>query len=288
MGNSHKDDKCLHNDSRAIKGLSVIEVLVGLLLAGMIGFALYEVDASQERVYSVQDDISEVQQNLRVGLEKISRDLTIAGLGRPASISVNGTNLSSWYSKNNSTSGGFEWFPVYAPSGTSALEIIGCLQGDADGTIASMTNGAGTTLTLEQEASVASAHFNTSSMSDLSIAGAENAKVASVSGNQLVLDRTLTNTYGAGTPIYVVRRRTYSTGTDAGVPVLTLNDNRGSGSQSFCQWITGLQTQVAGNTVTVVLTGRTRNRDRLTNQYMTMSASAKVLLRNPVGGNPWP
>jgi type IV pilus assembly protein PilW len=272
MGRSRKTNQSVDNHSREIAGVSLLELLIGLVLASLVATALYELLTSQHRSYSLQDDASEVQQNLRVAIERISRDLTMAGFGKPTWSTINGDDLSAWYNSAN----------AYLPIRPGAnLDIVGCM-GVSDGTIASMDlTVTPATIALNEPATKVGENFNATTRSDISIGGQENTKVTGVSGRVLTVHPKPANTYAAGTEVYVVRHTTYSTGTSSGVPALLVNEHVGDGKQALCQFITDLDATVSGNSVTVTLTGRTRNPDRTTGHYLASTVSTVVLLRNP-------
>jgi hypothetical protein len=272
MGSSRKTAQSVHYYSREIAGISLVEVLIGLMLASAVVVALYELLTSQQRGYSLQDDVSEMQQNLRVATERISRDLTMAGFGKPAWSTVNNHDLSTWYNNTRAYS------PVSI--GTS-MNLLGC-PGVPDGTIASMDMSVTpATITLNETTTEVSKHFNTTTRSDINIGGKENTRIIRVAGKMLTIDPKPTYGYAAGTDVYVVRHTTYSTGLSGGLPVLLIDEHLGAGQQTLCQFITSLDVTISGNAVTARVAGRTRNPDRTTGNYITSAMSTVVVLRNP-------
>ncbi len=272
MGPTQEANRFINNHSRKIEGVSLLEVLIGLLLTSIIALTLYELLASQQRSYSVQDEVSEMQQNLRVGIEKISRDVTMAGFGKPSWSTINDDDLSSWYNAARS------FRPIRA--GTS-LDLIGC-QGSPDGTVASMNlSSSPATVTLNETSTEIANRFNTTTRSDISIGGQENTKVVNVTGRVLAISPTPRSTYAAGTEIYIVRHTTYSTGLSGGIPALLMNEHLGDGKQAICLFITAFDTSLNGSALIVTLSGRTRNPDRTTGNYVTSTVRTIILLRNP-------
>jgi len=61
------------------KGVTLIELLVALVISGIIIAAIYRMFVAQTRAYTVQDQVSDVQQNVRNAMERIARDLMMAG-----------------------------------------------------------------------------------------------------------------------------------------------------------------------------------------------------------------
>jgi prepilin-type N-terminal cleavage/methylation domain-containing protein len=62
-----------------MKGITLIELLVALVICGIVVAGIYRVFVAQTRAYTVQDQTVEVQQNVRSAMELILRDLRMAG-----------------------------------------------------------------------------------------------------------------------------------------------------------------------------------------------------------------
>jgi type II secretory pathway pseudopilin PulG len=280
MGHAEERDKFVYIHRRKVtSGFSLLEVLVGLLVAGIVTFALFELFNAQQNAYFVQDEVSEMQQNLRIALERISTDLTMAGFGKatPTNSSINNEDLSGWF--NSATN------PTWQPVGAGAiLEILGSSQTN-DGTVATMNGSGPVTITLKEPAATVAKAFNTSDRKDITISGMESARISAIAGNILTVSplgpSTSLSSHQAGTEIYVLKHITYSTGISNAIPVLYINEHRGAGAQQLSQYVTSLNAAVKGKTVVVTITGRTRNRDRTTSNYITSSLSTTVVLRNP-------
>jgi len=61
------------------KGVTLIELLVVLGIAGMVVAGFYRIFIAQSKAYAVQDQVAEVQQNVRKAMEILVRDLSMAG-----------------------------------------------------------------------------------------------------------------------------------------------------------------------------------------------------------------
>ncbi len=266
----------LHDRNRAVKGFTLIELLVGVVLSSLIALALYNLLTSQNRTYTLQDDASEMQQNLRIASEKMSRDLTMAGFGKPSRLGT-----STWPQLNGISGLDFS----IRVTGGNTLDIVGCLD-PAEGQTVSALSAGGTTITLR---SGEGASFNTTTKSDISIGGKENAKVVAVSGDQLTIDTNpilagnqgLTYGYPTGVSVYAVKYITYSVDTsDPNAPVLRVDEHRGGGQQAVAQYIEVEGVTLTGNALDLTLTGRSRKPDRTTNQYTRVQIQNRVFLRN--------
>ena len=60
-------------------GFTLVELMVALAITGIISAAMYAAYTSQQRVYQSQDQIVGMQQNLRAGLDMMTRELRMAG-----------------------------------------------------------------------------------------------------------------------------------------------------------------------------------------------------------------
>ena len=61
------------------KGMTLIELLVVLVICTMLIGGIYRLFISQSRAYTVQDQVVEVQQNTRLAMELLLRDLRMTG-----------------------------------------------------------------------------------------------------------------------------------------------------------------------------------------------------------------
>lgn len=61
------------------RGITLIELLVALVICGILIGGTYRVFIAQTKAYTVQDQVAEVQQDVRGAMEIIVRDLLMAG-----------------------------------------------------------------------------------------------------------------------------------------------------------------------------------------------------------------
>lgn len=69
------------------KGFTLIEMLIAVLLSGILVIVIYQFFDFQKKNYTLQDQLTEMQQNLRVGMDALSRDLRMGGYGVPSATS---------------------------------------------------------------------------------------------------------------------------------------------------------------------------------------------------------
>ena len=63
------------------KGFTLIEILVSLAILGIVLAGIYSVYTMQHKSYIVQEQVANMQQNERIALHMITRDIRTAGLG---------------------------------------------------------------------------------------------------------------------------------------------------------------------------------------------------------------
>jgi len=66
--------------------MSIIEMLIGLFLAGIVTASVFEVYINQHKNWMIQDDVTNIQQNGRAAIDELARQLRMAGQGLPIGI----------------------------------------------------------------------------------------------------------------------------------------------------------------------------------------------------------
>ncbi len=65
------------------KGFTLVELMIGMVISSILAMAAYVVFLSSDWSYNVQEDVSEAQQNVRVALDRVTKDIRTAGFGLP-------------------------------------------------------------------------------------------------------------------------------------------------------------------------------------------------------------
>ncbi len=85
--NSYKRDNgvvaSLGRAVRGVKGVSLIEVMIALVLTGIISTALLKLYSTQHKNYMVQDDVTGIQASARASIDELTRQVRMAGYGLP-------------------------------------------------------------------------------------------------------------------------------------------------------------------------------------------------------------
>ena len=74
----YKRDDCQEADN-SDGGFTLVEVLIAMLLSGIVLTSIYSAFQSQQNSYLAQEQVSEMQQNVRIGLDILARDIRLAG-----------------------------------------------------------------------------------------------------------------------------------------------------------------------------------------------------------------
>jgi type IV pilus assembly protein PilW len=239
------------------KGFTLVELLVAMAISGIVVAAVYTAFVTQQKSYTVQNQVAETQQNARVGLDLIARDVRMAGYGQPA------------WSMNADTDGDGDDEQVTDPvtvvdggGGPDRITVIGCFD-TAPGTLSVAASMGNTALTLQN--SDEASKFNTTTKNSIFIGGFENAKVTNISGRTLTIDidpttsgnQGLARSYSTGAEVNLVRAITYYVEDDT----LRRDENTGAGGQPLAENIEDLQLTYANKIANISVFARSRESD---------------------------
>ena len=62
-------------------GVTLIELLIALVLSSILTAVLYRAFISQQKTYTVQDQVADMQQNVRIAMGQMTREIRMAGYG---------------------------------------------------------------------------------------------------------------------------------------------------------------------------------------------------------------
>ena len=198
--------------SRKDKGVTLIELLIALVISAIIVAALYRAFVSQQKSYTVQERVADMQQNVRVAINRMMREIRMTGFGNVGDVlsqpgGVNGfTEVITPNSGNIAVVGGFRQISTLAANASGGQNNI---------TLANATDAS--------EFDGAIHHY-------LSIGGLESNTVQSRAGAVLTLNQPLRVTHPVGTPVFKIHAIRYGIRNDDGVLVLfrDLYSNTGS------------------------------------------------------------
>lgn len=187
------------------KGVTLIELLIALGISSILVAALYRTFIGQQKTYIVQEQVVDMQQNVRVAINRMMREIRMAGFGSVGDVlsRVGGVN-------------GFT--DVIIPNANSLTMVGGFRQ---ISTLAANAAGGQNKITLAN--ATEASEFDGAIHHYISIGGLESNTVQSRTGADLTLDQPLRVTHPVGTPVFKIHAITYGIRDDSGTPVLFRN-----------------------------------------------------------------
>jgi len=89
-------------------GFSLVEVMAAMIILAIAMTAVFATFTSQQKSFTTQSRVAEMQQNLRQAVEYVSRDIRLAGYGIPGNVTIPNniiaagvTSIRSLYAKDN-------------------------------------------------------------------------------------------------------------------------------------------------------------------------------------------
>lgn len=279
------------------KGVTLIELMIALVISATIVAAVYRIFLTQQNTYTVQDDVVDMQQNVRVGVNEMMREIRMAGFGNIQSrlpVTINGTAYNNVINPDTPTAGALTFV-----AGLGGAATLTGFNPPNQITVSSLVSSSGSVL------------FDTGDRKYISIAGSECFAITAIAGKTLTLSQNVntafktnpnepdpTKNVTAPVSVYAIRAITYVVLPNAsGAPVLRRNENLGGGNVSLADDIENVAFQyfdANGNptatpadvrTVRVAVTARTKSEDPnlkagAADGYRRRQVASNILLRN--------
>ena len=211
------------------EGFTLVELMVVVAIFFFILAGVFTAYITQHHASVIQAQVTDTQQNARIAMDFLSKEIRMAGFGKPAG-AVNGFSDTITPAINNDATGGNNVL-----NGTDQIIVVTGYRQIS--TLTSAVSADATTITLVANAS----QFNTTTRSFVCIDGVgqiDNYRVTGIAGNILTVSPALHRTYQAGAPVLLVKAITYNIN-DA--MFLTRNENTGGGAQPLVPNIEDLQ-----------------------------------------------
>lgn len=207
------------------KGVTLIELLIALVISSILIAALYRVFISQQKTYTVQEQVTDMQQNARQSINRMMSEIRMAGFGNVGDVL--------------GLVGGVNGFTQAITPGPNTITIVGGFKQIRrdNGNAITVYSAAGNTITLNY----ATDDFDGTAHRFISIGGVESSTVLQRDVRVLTLSSTLKINHPVGTPIFKIQAITYTTGVSDGKPVLQRNENTGGGPQPLADNIENIQ-----------------------------------------------
>jgi prepilin-type N-terminal cleavage/methylation domain-containing protein len=265
---------------RENKGVTLIELMIALMMSGILIAALYRTFIGQQKTYTVQEQVVDMQQNVRISISRMMSEIRMAGFGFGNIGNDNKVNLEGGGGVN-----GFTQVITITPDSKTLTIVGGFKQVKRDNGDPILINSVGKdsgkdTLTLNY----ATDNFDGNKHHFISIGGLVSNKVVSRSGNVLTLDLPLTLIPKAGTPIFKIQAITYGLGLSDGKQVLQRNENTGGGAFAVAENIENVQFEYPNTQmVKVTVTARTDMKDPEFTEgdgYRRRKIASNIYIRN--------
>jgi prepilin-type N-terminal cleavage/methylation domain-containing protein len=220
------------------RGVTLIELLISLVLSSLLIGALYRTFISQQKTYTVQEQVADMQQNVRVAINRMMREIRMTSFGSVAEVlgtpgGVNGFSEVIIPNKNQITIvGGFRQIKRENGDPVSILSTFG----------------------KEVRLNYSTDDFDGAAHRYISIGGIESNTVRTREGSTLTLDKPVRLNHPVGTPIFKIQAITYDLGQSGGKKALRRNENTGGGRQPFAENIDDVEFEyfdADGNTTPV-------------------------------------
>lgn len=213
------------------KGITLIELMVALVISGLLIAGLYRTFISQQKTYTVQEQVVDMQQNVRAAINRMMTELRMSGFGNVSMVlPVTFTTGTFNNVLNLNTPAAGALTIVSAVGGTSTLTNEGGV-GQTQVVVTTLTDGQGNAL------------FDTGDRKYISIGGLESHVITSIdNGTKTIsLNGPLIFHHPVGTPVYTIRALSYQVALVNGIPTLLRNENMGGGAQPQADNIENLQ-----------------------------------------------
>lgn len=193
--------KSLRQDQR---GFTLVELMAGLMISVVVVAAGYTVMTSSVKASAVNDQTNQMQQNARIAMDLLSRDIKMAGFGMiaPVGACTVGGNAAAIVPQDANTAG----------PDNGADSVLLAVPMLISTTTAAVGGGAGSTNQLTMQAGSVAAlsgdGFNAGSLPQpISVGGTLSATVTAIAGDVLTLQSTINppQAFPAGAQVFWLR-----------------------------------------------------------------------------------
>jgi prepilin-type N-terminal cleavage/methylation domain-containing protein len=221
------------------KGVTFIELLIALVISAILVAGIYRTFIHQQKTYATQEQVADMQQNVRVAINRMMKEIRMAGFGNiqgvlPVTFPGVGRTYPNVVNPDLPSAG--EFTIVSAIGGNAALSAQ---PGDLVG---------GVPLLLNQIQVSALAEFNMNDKRYISVGGLESHFITAIDGPNrvLTLNTDVGNFYRIGgmnpTLVYAIRAISYQIDrSDPNRPILRRDENIGGGFQPVADNIEAIE-----------------------------------------------
>jgi type IV pilus assembly protein PilW len=195
------------------QGMTLIELMVGLVVAMVVTAAAFTMLITTQKATKANDQVVETQQNVRIAMDLLSRDIKLAGFGMTGPVGACATAIVPMDQTPAGVDGGPDSIRLLVPVGKSsapAWSLENAVGGTASFNQITLPVGAVADMVTEAGGSLTGAV--------VTIGGVATVSVTSVTGNSLNFASIPAPTaFPAGMPVYLLQCVTYSIGTTTAI-----------------------------------------------------------------------
>jgi len=201
------------------RGLTVIELLVVLVISSLLIAGVYRTFISQQKTYTVQEQVVDAQQGVRGALHMMMREIKMAGFGNVSMVlpvTLGGQTFSHVVNADSPSVGSLTL--LTGLNEDAVLTATGGL-GQNQVVVSRLADSQGTSL------------FDTGERRYVSIGGVESHSIVSIDPETrtITLDGSLIFNHAVGTPVFGIRALTFQAVVEDGVSSLERYENLGNG-----------------------------------------------------------
>ena len=198
-------------------GVTLIELLIALAASAILTAVLYGTFIRHQKIYTTQDQVADMQQNVRIAMDQMTREIRMAGYG--------GNILAIFGNVNGFTN-------IVTPASDAITVIFADEVGELK---QNASKGA-------QQVKVTDASiFNTDKKKYLCLNGLSNYLIRNVSTDTVTLAAPLAEDHPIHQPVYLIKAVSYYIGVSGGKSTLRRNENTGGGGQPLAENIETLE-----------------------------------------------
>jgi prepilin-type N-terminal cleavage/methylation domain-containing protein len=221
------------------KGITLIELLVALGVSGILLAGVYRTFLSQQHTFTVQDQVVDMQQNARLAINRMTRELRMAGFG--------GGGVDNWsifLSHGGMTVGGDTFNNVVNPGADGkSITVLEAYQ--AVTTLQANTVAGSKTIQVNDASSFINGSYISINGVDVyqikSKLDATNVELEQIKDIDNKDVATPSDGHFAGEIVYLVTAITYSVGMFEGKSCLLRDDRLGLGAQPVAENVESIQ-----------------------------------------------
>jgi len=197
------------------RGLTLTELLIAMFIASILVAGIYRVFLSTQRTYTVQDQVVDMQQNVRIAINRMMREIRMAGYGAVSSLCAEGWKADAMTTVYHIVTPGNTPDAVTLVGGFDLATTVAALHDDRTKIYLASTAGFEPTDTGSGKQYICLNGLETHRIKTISSA------ITPEKGYEVELDSALTEVHKAGEAVYRGEAITYSQSVrDDGVPVL--------------------------------------------------------------------